>query len=172
MSVDKSGAKWTDVAHSPPWRAGIGGMMQTFRGSFQATIDDKGRLKLPARLKGQIEEWYGPQVFVTSIAPHELRVYPLSVWEELEQRFLARPSMDPLVQRWIEHANYGQDDELDAQGRVLVPSLLREVVGVAGEVVVSGRGRFLAVVSRERAQTELAKPFTAEELSALAAMEG
>jgi MraZ protein len=146
--------------------------MQTFRGSFQATIDDKGRLKLPARLKTQIEEWYGREVFVTSIGPNELRVYPLSVWEELEQRFLARPSMDPLVQRWLEHANYGQDDAFDSQGRVLVPALLRDVIGINGEVVVSGRGRFLAVVSRERAQAELAKPFTSEELSALAAMEG
>jgi MraZ protein len=145
--------------------------MQTFRGSYQATIDDKGRLKLPARLKGQIDEWFGPRVFVTSIAPHEIRVYPLEVWEELEQRFLARPSMDPLVQRLLEHANYGQEDELDSQGRVLVPSLLREAVGMSGEVVVSGRGRFLAVVARDRAQSQLATAFTAEELSALAALE-
>ncbi len=145
--------------------------MQTFRGSFQATIDDKGRLKLPARLKSQIDEWFGPKVFVTSIAPHEIRVYPLQVWEELEQRFLARPSMDPLVQRLLEHANYGQEDELDAQGRVLVPALLRDAIGMNGEVVVSGRGRFLAVVARERAQGQLTTAFTAEELSALAALE-
>ena len=145
--------------------------MQIFRGSFQATIDDKGRLKLPARLKSQVEEWFGTDVFVTSLAPHEIRVYPLSVWAELEQRFLARPSMDPLVQRLLEHANYGQEDECDAQGRVLVPALLRDVVSVNGEVVVSGRGRFLAVVARERAQHELQTAFTAEELAALAALE-
>jgi len=145
--------------------------MQTFRGSYQATIDDKGRLKLPARLKSQLDEWFGPQVFVTSLSPNELRVYPLNVWEELEQRFLARPSMDPLVQRLLEHANYGQEDELDAQGRVLVPALLRDVIGINGEVVVSGRGRFLAVVARDRAQAELSKAFTTEELSTLAGME-
>ncbi len=145
--------------------------METFRGSYQASIDDKGRLKLPARLKAQLEEWYGAKVFVTSLGPQELRVYPLAVWEELERRFLARPSLDPLVQRLLEHANYGQEDEVDAQGRVLVPSLLREVIGVAGEVVVSGRGRFLAVVAREKAHAELASPFTSEELAALAALE-
>jgi MraZ protein len=145
--------------------------MDSFRGSYQATIDDKGRLKLPSRLKSQLQEWYGARVFVTSIAPHELRVYPLTAWEELEQRFLARPSMDPLVQRLLEHANYGQEDECDAQGRVLVPALLRDVIGVNGEVVVSGRGRFLAVVARERAQLELQTAFTVEELAALAALE-
>jgi MraZ protein len=143
----------------------------TFRGSFQATVDDKGRLKLPARLKGQLEEWFGSMVFVTTLTPGELRVYPLQVWEELEQRFLSRPSMDPLVQRLLEHANYGQEDEVDAQGRVLVPALLRDVIGVTGEVVVSGRGRFLAVVARDRAHAELAKPFSPEELAALAALE-
>ena len=145
--------------------------MQIFRGSYQATIDDKGRLKLPARLKSQVEEWFGTDVFVTSLAPYEIRVYPLSVWAELEQRFLARPSMDPLVQRLLEHANYGQEDAMDTQGRVLVPALLREAIGMSGEVVVSGRGRFLAVVARDRAQGELTTSFTAEELSALAALE-
>ncbi len=145
--------------------------MENFRGSYQASVDDKGRLKLPTRLKAQIEEWYGGRVFVTSLSPLELRVYPLTVWEELERRFLARPSMEPLVQRLLEHANYGQEDELDTQGRVLVPALLREVLQGNGEVVVSGRGRFLAVVARERAQAELATAFTTEELAALAALE-
>ncbi len=145
--------------------------METFRGSYQATVDDKGRLKLPARLKGQLEEWHGPRVFVTSLSPFELRVYPLAVWEDLERRFLARPSMDPLVQRLLEHANYGQEDEVDAQGRVLIPALLREILQGNCEVVVSGRGRFLAVVARDRVQAELATAFTNEELAALAALE-
>jgi MraZ protein len=145
--------------------------MATFRGSFQATIDEKGRLKLPARLKTQLEEWYGARVFVTSLKPDELRVYPLPVWEELVRSFLAQPSLNPLVQRLLEHANYGQEDEVDAQGRVLIPALLRETVGMDGEVVVSGRGRFLAVVARDRAQAELTTAFTSEELAALATLE-
>ena len=146
-------------------------MMQNFRGSFQASIDDKGRLKLPVRLKSQLDEWFGTEVVITSLRPHELRVYPRSVWEEVERRFLSRPSMDPLVQRLLEHANYGQEGEVDGQGRVLVPVLLREVLSMNGEVVVSGRGKFLAVVPREHAAAELASPFTAEELAALAALE-
>jgi len=54
---------------------------------------------------------------------------------------------------------------------VLVPALLREVVGIAGEVVVSGRGKFLGVVARERAKLELSRAFTPEELQALSALE-
>ena len=146
-------------------------MTQNFRGSHQATIDDKGRLKLPVRFKNQLEEWFGATVFVTSLSPHELRVYPLSVWEEFERRFLSQPSMNPLVQKLLEHANYGHETDFDAQGRVLVPALLRDVLAMNGEVVVSGRGRFLAVVARERAQAELASAFTPEQMAELAAME-
>ncbi|NCO69434.1 MAG: division/cell wall cluster transcriptional repressor MraZ [Acidobacteria bacterium] len=145
--------------------------METFRGTYQATIDDKGRLKLPARVKALLEQNHGGNVFVTSLAPHELRVYPLTVWEEIERRFLARPSMDPLVQRFLEHANYGQEDEVDSQGRVLVPQLMRDILGSSAEVVVSGRGHFLAVVLRERATAEIARGFSTEELAALALLE-
>jgi MraZ protein len=170
MGVDKSGAKWTKVGHSPVV-SGMNGATGFFRGSFQASIDDKGRLKLPARLRQQLETWYGNLVFITSFDPAELRLYPLPVWEEFERAFLAQPSLNPLVQRLLEHANYGQEEEVDAQGRVLVPALLREVVGIAGEVVVSGRGKFLGVVARERAKLELSRAFTPEELQALAALE-
>ncbi len=147
------------------------GTMHNFRGSHQATIDDKGRLKLPVRFKSLLDEWYGQTVFVTSLVPHELRVYPLPVWEEFERRFLSLPSMDPLVQKLLEHANYGHETDFDGQGRVLVPALLRDVLAMTGEVVVSGRGRFLAVVARERAQAELASAFTPEQMAELAAME-
>lgn len=169
MKVAKSGLSWTRVA-----KGAVETMNTTagfFRGSFQASIDDKGRLKLPTRLRQQLVQWYGPVVFITSFDPSELRLYPLPVWEEFERRFLAQPSLNPLVQRLMEHANYGQEEEVDNQGRVLVPVLLREAVGVDGEVVVSGRGTFLGVVARDRARLELARAFTAEELQALAALE-
>lgn len=142
-----------------------------FRGSYQASIDDKGRLKLPARLREQLTNWYGNEVFITSFDPSELRLYPLSVWEAFETKFLAQPSLNPLVQRLMEHANYGQEEVVDNQGRVLIPALLREAVGINGEVVVSGRGTFFGVVARERAKLELSRAFTPEELEALAALE-
>lgn len=170
MEVEQSGAQWTKVGHSL-WQAKMSGATGFFRGSFQASIDDKGRLKLPARLREQLAQWYGNQVFITSFDPSELRVYPLPVWEEFERRFLSQPSLNPLVQRLMEHANYGQEEEVDGQGRVLIPVLLREAVGINGEVVVSGRGKFFGVVARERAKAELARTFTPEELQQLSALE-
>lgn len=125
--------------------------MQRFRGGFPATIDAKGRLKLPARLREQLDEGYGREVYVCSFFPHELRVYPLAVWEGVEERLLSKPAMKPAVLKLIERVNYGQLLDVDDQGRLLVPSLLRDMVDVDGEVVVSGRINHLAVTRRERA---------------------
>ena len=145
--------------------------MDTFRGSYYATVDDKGRLKLPTRLRNQLEESYGPHVFVTSLHSAEIRVYPLPVWEEKERKLLDLPAWDPLVQELLERANYGQEDEIDGQGRVLVPAMLRDILGITGDVVVSGRGNFLAVVMRERPKAKMTTDFTNEQWSAIAALE-
>ena len=93
------------------------------------------------------------------------------MWIEKERRFLDRSPWDPLVQEFLERANYGQEDEVDTQGRVLVPAHLREMLGFAGEVLESGRGDFFAVVPRERARYKVTSDFTSEQWAALAALE-
>ncbi len=146
--------------------------MERFRGGFPATIDAKGRVKLPARLREQLEAAFGREVYVCSFFPHELRVYPLPVWETVEERLLSKPGMKPAVLKLIERVNYGQLIELDDHGRLMVPSLLREMVEVEGEVVVSGRINHLAVTNRARAASFLKEPsLSDEELEELAQLE-
>ena len=146
--------------------------MERFRGGFPATIDAKGRVKLPARLREQLEEAYGREVYVCSFFPHELRVYPLAVWELVEEQLLAKPTMKPAKLKLIERVNYGQQVEGDEQGRLLVPALLREMVDVDGEVVVSGRINHLALTRRERAGAFLKESsLSDEELEELAELE-
>ncbi len=149
-----------------------GGRVQRFRGGFPATIDAKGRVKLPARLREQLEESFGREVFVCSFFPHELRIYPLEVWQLVEERLLSKPAMKPAVLKLIERVNYGQLLELDDHGRLMVPALLREMVDVQGEVVVSGRINHLAVTMRARAATILQEDsLSDEELEELARLE-
>ena len=146
--------------------------MERFRGGFPATIDAKGRVKLPARLREQLEESYGREVYVCSFFPHELRIYPLPVWQTVEEQLLNKPAMKPAVLKLVERVNYGQLLEVDEQGRILVPALLREMVDVAGEVVVSGRINHLAITKRARAAAFLEKPsLSDEELEELAQLE-
>ena len=146
--------------------------MERFRGGFPATIDAKGRVKLPARRRDQLEAAYGREVYVCSFFPHELRIYPLAVWETLEERLLAKPGMKPAVLKLIERVNYGQLVEVDDHGRLMVPALLREMVEVSGEVVVSGRINHLAVTNRDRAAAILREASLGDgELEELAQLE-
>lgn len=146
--------------------------MERFRGGFPATIDAKGRVKLPARLREQLESGFGREVYVCSFFPHELRVYPLPVWEVIEERLLSKPAMKPAILKLIERVSYGQLVELDDHGRIIVPSLLRDMVEVEGEVVVSGRINHLAVTRRDRAAAILKAPSLSEdELEELAQLE-
>jgi transcriptional regulator MraZ len=145
-----NGKKWLATV-SGPLDSSKGVSVDRFRGGFPATIDAKGRVKLPARLREQLEVSFGREVYICSFFPHELRIYPLPVWQGVEERLLSKPTMKPAVRKLIERVNYGQLQEMDDHGRMLVPALLREMVEVEGEVVVSGRINHLAVTNRSRA---------------------
>ena len=103
-----------------------GGSVERFRGGYPATIDAKGRVKLPARLREQMEAAYGREVYICSFFPHELRIYPLPVWEVYEEQLVNKPNT-PAVLRHKERISYGQVVDSDDHGRILVPALLREI---------------------------------------------
>ena len=118
-----------------------------FRGSAPAKIDDKGRLKLPTGFRRLLEERWGPDLFVTSVLGDSASLYPLPVWEEIEAKLGAMPSTDPNKARFLERINYfGQQGRLDAQGRIVLPPILRKSAGmISKEVVVSGQLDHLVV---------------------------
>lgn len=141
-----------------------------FRGSAVATIDEKGRLKVPTDFRRLLEERWGAEVFVTSVQGDSALIYPMPVWEELEGRLAGMATTDRIKERFLERVNYyGQQMRLDNQGRLVVPSILRQSAGVAGEVVVSGRLDHLVVWNRERFEKRLDdRPFTDDDFQALA----
>ena len=130
------------------------------RGSQQAKIDEKGRLKLPTSFRSYIDEkWKTAAVYLTcdDSAGAYVRVYPLPVWESVEEKLLKMPSTDIARRRFHRWTSlYGQEGEIDAQGRVLIPPQLRDSALMQGDVVVLGSGDFLEVWNRERftSQTE------------------
>lgn len=141
-----------------------------FRGSAPAKIDDKGRLKIPTDFRGHLEERWGLEVFVTSIAGDSALIYPLKVWEEIEGRLAAMPSTHLPTQRFLQQVNYfGQQARLDNQGRLVVPQLLRERAEIVGEVMVAGHLNHLVVWNRERLEARLAAaPLSDDDFRALA----
>lgn len=142
-----------------------------FRGSTIATIDDKGRLKVPTDFRRFLEERYGREFFVTSVRGDRAIVYPLQVFEEIERKLATLPATDPTRQRFLERVNfYGAQVALDGQGRLLVPTIVREKTAMAGEVVVTAQIDRLEIWNRERLERKLdAEPFTDDDFAALAA---
>ena len=128
------------------------------RGSASARVDDKGRLKIPAQFRGLVRDQTGADVFVTSLTGECVRIYPMNVWLEVEQKILELPSSHPSRDKFLDRVNfYGQEGELDGQGRVVISPLLREHAAIVGDVSVIGRINHLEVWNTERFNSKLVR---------------
>lgn len=127
-----------------------------FRGNHPTRVDDKGRLKIPADFKRLIDENYGTQFYVTSTDGKAAEIYPLQEWQKIEAKLEGIPSLNPIKKRFLAVVSYfGQMSEMDAQGRVLIPQILREKAGIVGDMVVLGMQNHLKVLNREGYEKEL-----------------
>ena len=127
-----------------------------FRGNAPARIDDKGRLKVPNAFRSLLESKYGRELFLTSLTGEYVRIYPMPVWLEIEEKLGQMPSTHPSRLRYLDRVNYfGQVGELDTQGRVLIPVRLRDAATMDGDVDVLGQYNCLDVWNHERFLTKL-----------------
>jgi len=121
------------------------------RGNYTAKIDDKGRLKIPNAFRSLIEGKHGKDVFVTSLTGEYVRIYPMAVWLDVERKLSAMPANHPSRLKFLDRVNYfGQASELDGQGRIVIPPLLRDSASIVGDVRVFGRIDYLDVWNEER----------------------
>ena len=140
-----------------------------FRGHEITRIDDKGRLKVPNVFRSPLESKYGREVFLTSLSGEDVRIYPMPVWIDIEEKLGKMPSTHPSRLRFLDRVNYyGQSAELDAQGRVLIPARLRETATMSGDVDVLGQYDYLNVWNHDRFLTKLQRdPYTDDDARAL-----
>ena len=121
-----------------------------FRGNHPTRVDEKGRLKIPAEFKRVIDEKYGQQFYITSYDGDVAQVYPFEEWERIEQKLAGLSSFNPTKKKFLERVNYwGQQVEMDGQGRLLIPQMLRESAQIRGEVAVVGYLNYLEVRNLE-----------------------
>ena len=140
------------------------------RGNHPARIDDKGRLKIPSAFLGALTE-SSRDFFVTSISGEFVRIYPLQAWTEIEKRLSAMPQSHPARQRFLERVNFfGQLAQVDSQGRILIPQVLRKMASMAGDVAVLGQQNHVAVWNAKHLEEKLFKkdPFTEDDAKQLA----
>ena len=140
-----------------------------FRGNAPASVDEKGRLKVPNMFRSLLESKYGRELFLTSLSGEYVRIYPMPVWLEVEQKLAQMPSSHPSKLRYLDRVNYfGQATELDTQGRVLIPVRLRESATMNGEVDVLGQVNWLDVWNHDRFLTKMQRdPYTDDDARAL-----
>jgi len=109
------------------------------RGNHPARVDEKGRLKIPSSFLQLIETNYGSDVFVTSLRGDNVRIYPMDVWAEFERKLSDMPDFHPTKQKLLKRVHfYGQANTLDRQGRLVIPSQLRDSARMSGNVDVLG----------------------------------
>lgn len=141
------------------------------RGNYSATVDEKGRVKIPADFLAELRK-AGAKFYVTSASGDHARVYPMKVWEEIEKKLAKRSSYNAVKQKFLSRTNYyGQVVDLDGQGRILIPPVLRESAEMKGEVDVQGQLTYLQIWNHARFLDQLKRdPLTAEDAQALDAL--
>jgi len=127
-----------------------------FRGNHPTRVDEKGRLKVPAEFKRVIDEKYGQKFYITSLDGDVAQVYPFEEWERIEQKLAGLSTFNPTKKKFLSKVNYwGQVVEMDGQGRLLIPQLLRDAAKIKGEVAVSGYQTYLEVRNMEAYQQKV-----------------
>ena len=139
------------------------------RGNHPARVDEKGRLKIPSGFLQLIETNFGSDVYVTSLTGDNVRIYPMDVWVEFERKLSGMPDFHPTKVKLLNRAAfYGQATSLDRQGRLVIPSQLREPAKMRGSVAVLGNNNFLEVWNEEYFIEKLGQePLTEDDFRAL-----
>ncbi|HEX5734084.1 MAG TPA: division/cell wall cluster transcriptional repressor MraZ [Blastocatellia bacterium] len=142
------------------------------RGNYTVRMDEKGRIKLPAAYRRYIDEHYGSDFYVTSLTGEYARLYPMQEWQAIEEKLQSRGTEDITVKKFLNRTNYyGQNSEMDSQGRLLIHPLLRSSAALVGEVAVLGYLQYLEVWELDRFKMSLdSEPYTAEDAKNLASL--
>ena len=134
------------------------------RGNHLATVDEKGRVKIPSDFLGQMQKG-GSKFYVTSAHGDHARVYPMKAWEEIEKKLAKLSSYNSAKQKFLSRTNfYGQVVEVDGQGRILIPPVLRESAEMKGEEDVQGQLTYLEIWHHARFLERMNRsPITAQD---------
>ena len=120
-----------------------------FRGRFDHTIDDKGRVSLPVKFR-EILRKFNDAIVITTFDGC-LYVYPHEEWIKFEEKISELPSgsreMRDFQRSLLAHAT---ECTVDKQGRILVPNSLRPIANLIKDVVIAGRVKHFEIWDRER----------------------
>lgn len=124
-----------------------------FSGEYEYRIDEKGRVPIPPRFRKELADGV-----VLSLGPDNNTVlYPVAEWDNLSAKLGSVSTLEPSKMRRLKRAIFATayPTELDRQGRVALPTKLREYAGIESDVIVVGMNNTLELWSKVNWQKEL-----------------
>lgn len=122
-------------------------MIRMFMGEYNHTIDTKGRLIIPAKFRDGL----GEEFVVTKGLDGCLFVYSKKEWSAFEEKLKALPLTNKEARKFTRFFLAGAAScEVDKQGRILLPAVLREFAGLEKDVVLVGVGGRIEIWQKEK----------------------
>ncbi len=113
--------------------------MSSFKGSYDYSVDSKGRINIPARLRKYVSPEANDTFVITRGYEQCLFVYPLDEWNKLEQSIRELTTTNPqhrfFMRTLLERAT---ECQVDAQSRIIIPKELLQFAGIENEVLILG----------------------------------
>lgn len=117
-----------------------------FSGEARHILDEKGRVVIPSRFRPALKDG----LYITRGFDNSLFVFPIEEWNRIDEKLRNLPLTNPNVLRFMRFWYSGAvQDELDPQGRLLIPKNLREYARIEKEVVIIGVSNRLEIWSAE-----------------------
>jgi MraZ protein len=113
--------------------------MSSFKGSYEYSVDNKGRVNIPARLRKYVSPEANDTFVITRGYERCLFVYPLDEWNKLEQSIRNLTPTNPkhryFMRTLLEQAT---ESQLDGQSRITIPKDLLRLAGIENDVLILG----------------------------------
>ena len=126
-----------------------------FIGRYPRTIDDKGRIAIPAKIRDGLEAG----VVITRGFDGCLFMFPVPEWERFAERISVLPLTNPTARAFTRFTFANACDcKPDRQGRILIPKYLLELAGILDEAVIIGSNSHLelwSAIRLEEAQSRI-----------------
>ena len=110
-----------------------------FRGQFTHSIDSKGRISIPAKLRKHVSSDANDAFVMTKGTSTCIDIYPMDEWQQMEQKLLKLNPFNPDDAKFIRmFSQYASEDTMDSQARILIPQPLIEYAKIDKEVLILG----------------------------------